>query len=172
MLGDQIEVVAVDYGGTLSSEDDEGGEVTPRAAAALRLIHADGYRLVLSSNTTPDNPREPRLAAAGVLDLFSGLVQSHELGYAKPHPDFYAAVIRAAGCPTHRILHVGNRLDKDVLAPLAMGMPAALLRSPLPPGATEIGDLTGVLHHLGIGTPEWLPPPATSATPQDVGDNA
>lgn len=145
-----VEVVAIDYGGTLSDPAAEQGGVTPAAATTIRALHQAGYRLVLSSNTRTDKPRRPMLAAAGIEHMFHAVIESHEIGAAKPDPAFYRALIAAAGCPA-RIVHVGNRLDNDVLIPREAGMQAVLLRQPTPPGITEITELPQLLTLLS----EW-----------------
>ncbi|MBV9383791.1 MAG: HAD family hydrolase [Streptosporangiaceae bacterium] len=54
----------------------------------------------------------------------------------KPEPLFYALVLATAGCPASQILFVGDNLENDVVAPIAGGMHAALVR----PGGLRPGE--------------------------------
>lgn len=49
-------------------------------------------------------------------------------GVSKPDPAFFARVVCEAGVPAERVLYVGDRLDNDVRAPQAAGLPTAFLR--------------------------------------------
>jgi putative hydrolase of the HAD superfamily len=150
----RITTLAIDYGGTLAtgSADDPktGRPVDADAAVALHQLHEAGYRLVLSSNT-PGRSRRPALAAAGVERLFTAVVESHQLGHAKPSRAFYNAIVEAAGnCRPDQIVHIGNRLDADVLVPVAVGMRAVYVephqrrRARLPQGAARIAHFASL----------------------------
>jgi FMN phosphatase YigB (HAD superfamily) len=122
----RYDVIAVDFGGTLATTGRPGAPDRPvdeDAAEALWRLHTAGYGLVLSSNT-PGRSRRPALQQAGVDELICAYVESHECGVAKPARAFYRQVVVAADCPANRILHIGNRLDGDVLVPIAVGMDA------------------------------------------------
>jgi HAD superfamily hydrolase (TIGR01509 family) len=124
--------LAVDYGSTISTGaiDHLIGQkpVDPEAAAALRILHSHGQRIVLASNTQPHETRWPALQKAGIDDLFSVALLSYPLGVRKPDPVFYRLVLAAAGAPPEQVLFVGDNLDCDVTAPIAHGMRAALVR--------------------------------------------
>jgi FMN phosphatase YigB (HAD superfamily) len=64
------------------------------------------------------------LGAAGIARCFVATVLSSEIGYRKPNPRFYAAVVRACAVPAGQILFVGDNLSKDVLGPRAYGLRA------------------------------------------------
>ena len=55
------------------------------------------------------------------------LISAH-LGAEKPAPEFFAAVVAAAGCAPEEIVYVGDRLDNDVLPARRAGMRTVLLR--------------------------------------------
>lgn len=141
-----FEAVAADFGGCLTAPhahvDPRFGcrPVAARAADALRLLHARGVRLVLSSNDLPHQDRRLALRSADVEHLFTAVVTSTSLGYAKPDPRFYEAVIKAAGCGPEKILHVGNRLDYDVLIPIAMGIGGGVHIKPGRPNPADLLD--------------------------------
>lgn len=93
------------------------------------------------SNDRPHQNRRLALRRAEVEHLFAAVVTSTSLGYAKPDPRFYEAVINAAGCAPEKILHVGNRLDHDVLIPIAMGMAAVHVKPGRPSPADLLDDV-------------------------------
>jgi putative hydrolase of the HAD superfamily len=125
--------LAVDYGSTISTGaiDHLIGQkpVDPAAAAALRTLHDDhGQRIILASNTQPHETRWPALQKAGIDDLFSVALLSYPLGVRKPDPIFYRLVLAAAEAPPEQVLFVGDNIQCDVIAPLAHGMRAVLVR--------------------------------------------
>ncbi|RAY15431.1 hypothetical protein DPM19_12125 [Actinomadura craniellae] len=155
-----IRCIAADYGGTLTgpAHDEIIGmkPVDELAAVTVRTLHARGLRLVLASNTLPGQDRRPALEAAGIADLFSEVLQSDRLGFAKPAREFYAAVVQAARCAAGQILFVGNNLRHDVAGPLEHGMQAVLIRphglatgEELPDGARLVTHFSGLLPLLG-----------------------
>lgn len=116
--------MAIDHGGTLTAEG--GSPVLPDAAATVRTLHHRGWRLVLATNTTPEEAptRYRDLYKAGIIDCFAAILVSTEIGCSKPEPDFYRHVQAEARCGADRIVFVGDNLYCDVLVPLATGMRA------------------------------------------------
>jgi putative hydrolase of the HAD superfamily len=146
VIGGGCEVIAVDFGGTLATSRRPGSPARPvdeDAAKALWRLHRAGYRLVLSSNT-PGCSRRPELERAGVLELFCAIVESHELGVAKPARAFYRAALDAADCAPGQIVHVGNRLDSDVLVPRVLGMSAVYVCPDLDAGVWLPDDVAHI----------------------------
>ncbi|MGA4538441.1 HAD family hydrolase [Uniformispora flossi] len=93
------------------------------AASTVRALHRQGWRCVLACNTERSAAARLRtLAEAGIADCFASAVLSSEIGFRKPHPEFYAVVARACAVPADQILFVGDNLSKDVLGPRAYGM--------------------------------------------------
>lgn len=102
--------------------------VDPRAAASLRRLHELGFRCVLACNTQRPGPRRHRtLVDAGIADCFTAVLCSSTLGIRKPHPDFYAAVWRAAGCDPGQVVFVGDTPRNDVAGPRQVGAHAILV---------------------------------------------
>lgn len=98
------------------------------AAQAVRDLAERGVRLVLASNTRWSlSARARTLREAGIGDAFHALVLSTDIGVLKPHPDFYRAVLDAAGCPAAEVLFVGDTADKDIDPPRSFGMQALLV---------------------------------------------
>lgn len=93
------------------------------AASTVRALHRQGWRCVLACNTERSAAARLRtLAEAGIADCFASAVLSSEIGFRKPHPEFYAVVARECAVPADQILFVGDNLSKDVLGPRAYGM--------------------------------------------------
>lgn len=129
-------------------------DLYPDAVDCLRAVRSAGLRVAIAANQ-PDGVVE-RLADLGIeADL---TLSSHELGVAKPDPEFFAALSRRAGTEPARILYVGDRVDNDVLPARAAGMrtafvrrgPWGLIRSrrgPVPADLVldSLAELTGIL---------------------------
>ena len=122
--------LSIDYGGTLATGPTllsrRARPIDPDAIQTLWDL-APQHPLVLSTNTQPGCSRQAELEAARVDGLFRAVVESHKLGYEKPDRRFYAAVTQAADCDPSEIIHIGNHLLKDVLAPLDLGWNAVLV---------------------------------------------
>jgi FMN phosphatase YigB (HAD superfamily) len=123
------------------------------AAAVVRTLHREGWRCVLACNTERSAAARMRtLAAAGIADCFASAVLSSEIGYRKPHPEFYATVARECAVPADQILFVGDNMDKDVRGPRAYGMHTVYVGRRPAPGD---GSACGVLGHIAE-LPEYL----------------
>ena len=69
---------------------------------------------------------EAALVAAGVpADV---VASSERWGVEKPAPEFFRRLLTESGVPAREVLHVGDRLDNDVLPALQAGLRAALIR--------------------------------------------
>lgn len=132
-MSNPLACLVTDYGSTISADAIghliQQKPVGPAAAAALRILHDDlGLRIVMASNTQPHETRWPALQKAGIDDLFRVVLPSYALGVSKPDPIFYRLALAAAEAPPDQVLFVGDNLECDVVAPLAHGMRAALVR--------------------------------------------
>jgi putative hydrolase of the HAD superfamily len=94
----------------------------PEVGAALRRLREAGYRLAVGSNF------DARLNA--VMDGLPELkpielrIISSEVGWRKPSPRFFEALVRAAGCAPSEILFVGDDPTSDVAAARNFGLAA------------------------------------------------
>ncbi len=99
------------------------------ALAVLRRRHLLGF-------ATNGNSRAERCGLAGE---FAFELYAHENGLPKkPAPEFYAAVVAAAGLPADRIVYVGDSPEHDVVAPRRAGLRAIWLNrlgAPVPPAS-------------------------------------
>ncbi len=106
------------------------------------------YRLAVVSNFDYTPTAVGILQAAGVLELFTAVIVSDEVGWRKPRPDIFRRALAATGADAARTLFVGDRPDIDVEGAHGVGMDAAWInpeREPLPAGVAppeyEIRDL-------------------------------
>lgn len=103
---------------------------------------AERMPVVLTSNTgmLPGVLMRRLLPLAG----FTGLpgVFSDETGWAKPHPQIFAASLALAGRPARDVLHVGDNPRADVEGARAAGLRAVLVA---PDGHATRAVLTGLL---------------------------
>jgi HAD superfamily hydrolase (TIGR01549 family) len=52
---------------------------------------------------------------------------SESWGAEKPSPEFFERLVIEAGCPAQEVLHVGDRLDNDLLPALDLGITVAVI---------------------------------------------
>lgn len=122
----------------------------PSALATLRGRYTLGF-------ATNGNSRAERCGLAGE---FAFELYAHENGLPKkPAPEFYAAVVAAAGVPAEQIVYVGDSWEHDVVAPRRAGLRSVWLNRlglPRPPGCTpdaevsNMADLPAALAELGV----------------------
>lgn len=99
-------------------------QLYPDARACLQAVHGAGLTVVVGGNQPAAFQR-----LVERLDLPVDVVTSSgSLGVEKPDPGFYRAVADLAGVHPAACVHVGDRLDYDVVPALAAGMRAVWLR--------------------------------------------
>lgn len=102
----------------------DGVDLYADALDCLHAVKADGWRIVVGGN----QPATFQLLVEQ-LDLPVNLVTSSgSLGAAKPDPAFFRAIAAAAGVEPGDCVHVGDRVDNDVVAARAAGMAAVHVR--------------------------------------------
>lgn len=94
-------------------------------AEELGALRAAGVRLVVVSNS--DGTIERKLARAGILGLFDGVVDSAVVGVEKPDPAIFQHALAHGGAAPERTLHVGDLHAIDVVGARRAGLHAALL---------------------------------------------
>lgn len=78
------------------------------------------------------------LTAHGIAPLIDFMGVSALVGLEKPDPEIFRKAINALGCAPEQIVHVGNRLDTDVLPAQGLGMRTAwILRGEANPEPSE-----------------------------------
>jgi putative hydrolase of the HAD superfamily len=102
-------------------------EVPEPTLAALRKIRERGYRIGIVSNATPTGDvMRHDLEVLGLADLVDAAVYSSDVGFRKPDPRIYQAVIGRLAVEPTSCLFVGDRVKEDVLGAQALGMRAVL----------------------------------------------
>lgn len=117
--------------------------VFPDVAPAVLALRDEGYRLCVASNFDGRLHR----VAAGFAELegwVEPLVISSEVGYRKPHPEFYRAACERLDLPAGRVLCVGDDLRNDVLGPASAGLRSLLIDRDAGKG-TGVGALDGLM---------------------------
>jgi FMN phosphatase YigB (HAD superfamily) len=94
-------------------------DLYPDALPALQWAKEDGHRIGISGNNSGRTEEFAR--DLGLADVVGS---SQRWGVAKPDPAFFRRLIAEAGCPPDEIVHIGDRVDNDVLPALAAGLQA------------------------------------------------
>ena len=99
--------------------------VLPGVEDGLEELRRRGLRLGVIANW--DERLEDVLAAVGLRSLFSAVVRSSAVGWAKPHPRIFETALRQLDVAAGEALHVGDDPLRDVEGARAAGMRALLV---------------------------------------------
>jgi FMN phosphatase YigB (HAD superfamily) len=153
-----ILAICFDFGDTLCDEATEEkddfattlrAELIPGAAELLRELKRRGYTLALVADGRPGTYANV-LAQHKVLDLFSVMTVSEQLGCEKPDPRMFVATLDQLGigpADYGRTLMVGNNLERDVKGANRVGMVSVWIdwaprRSKVPQEPAEVPRYT------------------------------
>ncbi len=129
----RILAVLLDFGDTLARQDterrDESGfmfdvDLVEGARELLVALRERGYRVGLIADGHADESEHLR-ARLGLEELFDAVAISDEVGASKPDPQIFDAVLRRLGVAredAHRVVMVGNRLERDIRGATQLGM--------------------------------------------------
>ncbi|MBS2534083.1 HAD family hydrolase [Catenulispora sp. NF23] len=106
----------------------------------LGALSGDGWSHVLVSNHVPE--LDGLLAALGLRECFSTVVNSAVTGYEKPHPEAFRLALEAAGHP-RRVWMIGDSWTADVRGAQASGIPAIHVRTDGSIAERQAKDLYG-----------------------------
>lgn len=113
----------------LFGPSDLWSEPIPESVDGIRALHAAGVPVAIVSNA--DGTVARLLADAGVCQVGDGsctpvtaIVDSGEVGVAKPDPEIFRPALAALGTRPERTLHVGDSVHYDLRGAAAAGMPA------------------------------------------------
>ncbi|MCP5367089.1 MAG: HAD family hydrolase [Hyphomicrobiales bacterium] len=108
-------------------EADIPPDLLPGIADAIAEL-ATRYKLCIVSDTivTPGLYLRQALANHGLKPHFTGFVYSDEVGHSKPHRAMFDEAARQLGTDFSEMVHIGDRDQKDVQGPHALGMKAVL----------------------------------------------
>jgi putative hydrolase of the HAD superfamily len=95
------------------------------AAAALEGLRAAGLATAVISNA--DGRIRAVLEAVGLLEHLDFVIDSHEEGVEKPHPEIFRRAVARRGTTPARAAYVGDIYAVDVLGARAAGLAPCLL---------------------------------------------
>jgi len=121
----------------------------PDVGPGLKALRDAGWPVRIASNFDG----RLRDVAGGLADLggFTDiLVISSEVGFRKPHPNFYLAACTSLGLPPDRVICVGDDPENDVRGPERAGLRGALLDRDgcCPTGLASFPDLPALARSL------------------------
>jgi putative hydrolase of the HAD superfamily len=91
--------------------------------ALLEAVRARGLKIGLVSNTaSPEWLLRPVLERQGIAERVDAVVLSSEVGKRKPHPAIFERALSELGVRSEEAVHVGDRLDADVLGASRVGI--------------------------------------------------
>jgi putative hydrolase of the HAD superfamily len=91
--------------------------------ALLEALRSRGLKLAVVSNTaSPQWLLEPVFERQGLADRVDAILLSSEVGKRKPHPAIFEAALAALGVGSHEAIHVGDRLEADVVGAARVGI--------------------------------------------------
>ncbi len=93
----------------------------PHLRETVERLREAGIRVGVLS----DFPLGGKLHRLGLEGLWDARVEAERVGYLKPHPEPFRAVLEALGSEAGETLYVGNNYDYDVLGAGAVGMHTA-----------------------------------------------
>jgi putative hydrolase of the HAD superfamily len=99
--------------------------VFPDSAPTLQILHAQGYRIGLLSNTWwAADWHNADLAAHGLDTFLDEVVYTSDLPYSKPHPSTFLEVASRLHVDPQACIMIGDRMIDDVSGALGVGMRA------------------------------------------------
>jgi HAD superfamily hydrolase (TIGR01509 family) len=99
-------------------------QLYPDARACLQALRDDGWRVVVGGNQPEAFQR-----LVEQLDLpVDRVTSSGELGAEKPSPEFFRRIAATVAVAPNECVHVGDRVDNDVVGALTAGMTVVHLR--------------------------------------------
>jgi HAD superfamily hydrolase (TIGR01549 family) len=91
--------------------------------ALLEALRSRGLKLAVVSNTaSPQWLLEPVFERQGLADRVDAILLSSEVGKRKPHPAIFEAALAALGVGASEAIHVGDRLEADVVGAARVGI--------------------------------------------------
>jgi putative hydrolase of the HAD superfamily len=116
--------------GALLTNDGYGlwSAAIPGTALALDVLRESGVRLAVVSNS--DGSVRGSLERAGLLDRFEFVVDSYEVGVAKPEPEIFHVALRRMDVEPALAWYVGDSIYHDIGGAQRAGLAVAVLIDP------------------------------------------
>lgn len=154
----QIAAICLDCGDTLADEGTEvknasgvtqRADLIPGAEQMVRELKMQGYRLALVADG-PAGTFHNILSQHGLYDVFDAFAISQEVGVIKPDPLIFHHAMAQLGITDtdyHRVVMVGNNLERDIKGANDLGMISVWLdwaprRAKVPKDASETPQYT------------------------------
>ena len=96
-------------------------------AGALDLLKTLSRHFpVFAASNAPSGQQEERLRLAGMDRYFAGVFVSGDLGFSKPDPRYFEAVLSALPYPPESLVMIGDSVSADILGAKPFGMQTVL----------------------------------------------
>lgn len=106
---------------------DRAVALAPGAQSAIAAVRAAGLLAGMASNAPfPPEMMRRQLAGTGLSSQLDAVVFSSEVGWRKPAPQLYGAILERLGVAPGEALHVGDRVLEDYEGPRRAGMQAVI----------------------------------------------
>jgi putative hydrolase of the HAD superfamily len=123
-------------------------ETDPAMLEAIAALRTAGIACCLATNQN-DHRRAYMSRGLGYAELFSREFYSCELGFAKPDPRYFRALVAALGLPPGRLLFIDDH-EANVAAARDVGLQAALFKADR---STSLATLRALLAEHRIRLP-------------------
>ena len=137
-------------------------DLVPGIREALEALRGQ-YKLAVISDAifSPGRSLRRILKKHDLYDFFDCFVFSDEIGCSKPDPRCFEKVAQDTGCSVDKIVHLGDREQKDIDGPMAVGARGVLVPIAIDRGTEntraaavcrDYKDLPSILEALGGAT--------------------
>jgi putative hydrolase of the HAD superfamily len=118
----------------------------PDALSVLQSLHGQ-FKLGLVTNGLSCLQRE-KIQGVGIAPYFDTIAISGDLGFDKPQPAIFHAVLDPLGVSPDQALMVGNSIKADIGGAQAVGMKAILVNRGDPHGKDAMIKPDAIIHDL------------------------
>ncbi len=103
----------------------------PQLAVALIALSESGkFDLAILTNSNTSSTVASKLAMIGIdPHCFKHILTSVDIGFQKPDPEAFTALLQATNHRPDRVLYVGDRENTDIIPAQLMGLRTALIRN-------------------------------------------
>jgi len=136
--------------------------IEPRLKTTLTSLKQMGLKLGIVSNTFINaGSLDRHLAQFGILDFFPIRLYSHQFTFRKPDIRIFQTAAQQIGEPPQDVLFVGDRINKDIVPALKVGMQAVLkeaytnIGKKIPKGVwriSRLSELPGLVEKINSET--------------------
>jgi len=108
-----------------------GVDVFPDTISVLNELRERQYKIGLLTNSfLPMWMRDRELEAYELIDYFDARLTAAEVGFVKPHPNIYHALLNMLGITADQAVFVGDRPKNDIAGANAVGLVSVLMDPP------------------------------------------